>query len=344
MERHRIEAGLLGLLVLIAVGAVFKAAQAVILPLIIAWLLSYLLAPVVNWMVHHRIPVGPSVLVVLVLVLGVCWLAGIFVHARVSAFAGQYDKYQVQLLEIFSDINTRINLPPEVAANLDFNWMQWVGKRVVSFSGSFFTFMSNLVLVLIFLVFMLLGKPYSRFKVMRAFPSERGEQIIDVFNKIAHEIGIYLSLKIGISLITGFLVWGACLLLKIDFPVTWGALAFFLNFIPNIGSVIASIPPILLALVQYYPSYGKAVLAAIAMLGIQQTMGSLIEPKVQGDNLNLSPVVILISLVFWGWLWGITGALLSVPIAVAIKIICENVPPLHPISILMGSGRAYAKE
>jgi predicted PurR-regulated permease PerM len=344
MENHRIETGLLGVLTLIAVGVVFKAAQSVILPLIIAWLLSYLLAPVVNWMVRYKIPVGPAVLLVLVLVLGVCYLAGIFIHARVAAFAGQYEKYQMQLMEIITDVNTRFNLPADVVNNLDFNWMQWIGKKAVGFSSSFVSFMSNLVLVLIFLVFMLLGKPYSRYKVLRAFPKERGEQILNVINKIAHDIGTYLSVKLTISLITGVLVWGGCLLLGIDFPVTWGTLAFFLNFIPTLGSVLASIPPILLALVQYYPSYGRAVATAVIMLSIQQTMGSFIEPKVQGDNLNLSPVVILISLVFWGWLWGITGALLSVPIAVAIKITCENIKPLYPISIMMGSGRAYAKK
>jgi predicted PurR-regulated permease PerM len=132
-------------------------------------------------------------------------------------------------------------------------------------------------------------------------------------------------------------------LIGVDFAVTWGALAFFLNFIPTVGSMIASIPPILVALVQF-DTFWPAVVTALALLTIQMVIGNGITPKVMGDQLNLSPVVVLISLVFWGWLWGIVGALLSTPIASAIKIVCENIDALKPISILMGSGKPYLKE
>jgi predicted PurR-regulated permease PerM len=120
--------------------------------------------------------------------------------------------------------------------------------------------------------------------------------------------------------------------------------AFFLNFIPTIGSIVASIPPILLALVQFYPSFWPGVIAAVSLITIQLSMGNGIAPKVLGDQLNLSPVVILLSLLFWGWLWGIVGALLSVPIAVAIKIVCDNIATLHPVSVMMGSGKSYRRE
>ncbi|MDX1667769.1 MAG: AI-2E family transporter, partial [Saprospiraceae bacterium] len=122
------------------------------------------------------------------------------------------------------------------------------------------------------------------------------------------------------------------------------AMAFFLNFIPTIGSIIASLPPILLAFVQYPddPWKGFATLGLIA--AIQMSVGNVITPKVMGDRLNLSPVVVLISLIFWGWLWGPVGAILSIPIASALKIVCENIESLKPIGILMGSGRSYARD
>jgi predicted PurR-regulated permease PerM len=126
--------------------------------------------------------------------------------------------------------------------------------------------------------------------------------------------------------------------------VTWGALAFFLNFIPTVGSIVASIPPILLALVQFYPSLWPGVVTLLSMMTIQLGMGNALAPKVMGDQLNLSPVVVLLSLLFWGWLWGIVGALLSIPIAAAIKIVCENIETLHPISVMMGSGKTYRRE
>jgi predicted PurR-regulated permease PerM len=133
-------------------------------------------------------------------------------------------------------------------------------------------------------------------------------------------------------------------IIGVDFAVTWGALAFFLNFIPTVGSIMASIPPILLALVQFYPSLWPGIITLITVMTIQLGMGNALAPKVMGDQLNLSPVVVLLSLLFWGWLWGIVGALISIPIAAAIKIICENIETLHPISVMMGSGKTYRRE
>lgn len=346
MESNRVVVALLAILSVIAVGVVFDAAQAVLVPLIIAWLLSYILAPIVNFLVSHKVPVGPATFVVLLLLLGICYLSGLFVHARIAGFADEFPKYQDQLQIIANDIYSKVSqhftLPEEARFNV--NWTKWIGARLVTVSGSFARFFSNLVLVLIFLVFMLLGKPYFECKIKAAFPVSQSRKIARVIGSIARQIGRYLTIKLVVSLVTGFLVWLSCILIGIDFPVTWGALAFFLNFIPTVGSIIASIPPVILAVIQFYPSYWQAMTAAVCMLSIQQIMGSFVEPKVQGDNLNLSPVVILIALVFMGWLWGVVGALLSVPMAVAVKIVCENIAALKPISIMMGSGKTYAKE
>ncbi len=139
------------------------------------------------------------------------------------------------------------------------------------------------------------------------------------------------------------LVWLVLVVAKVDFPMTWAVFTFLLNFIPTVGSVIATVPPVLVALVQFYPGFWPAAIVLILLLAIQQTMGSFIEPKLMGNSLNLSPVVILLSLVFWGWLWGIVGALLSVPIAAAIKIVCENIDALKPVSVLMGAGKSLHK-
>ncbi len=147
-----------------------------------------------------------------------------------------------------------------------------------------------------------------------------------------------------ISLVTGVLVWGALHLIGVDFAVTWGAMAFILNFIPTVGSIVATVPPVLVSIVQFYPQPFYPVLTLLVLLAIQFTIGNVVAPKILGDQLNLSPVVVLLSLVFWGWLWGVVGALLSVPIASAIKIVCENIEPLRPISILMGSSKRYAAE
>jgi predicted PurR-regulated permease PerM len=338
--------GLLTVLVVFAVGAAFKAAQSVLIPLMIAWLLSYICGPMVTFMVHKKVPLGLAVFAVLILVLGVCYLGGIFLIGRVQSFIAEYPKYANQLQAIYNDLmynlSERMNVPEGALA--DINWTQEIGKRLVVASGSLASFAGNLIMVLIFLVFMLLGKPYFKYKVAKAFPPDQATKFTGVTSSISKQIGQYLTVKVAVSGTTGVLVWLGLTVLGVEFPLTWGALAFFLNFIPSVGSIIASIPPILLAIVQFYPSVWMPIVTAVILLTIQMVMGNVIEPKLVGDSLNLSPVVILLSLVFFGWMWGITGALLSVPIVAAIKIFCENIEGLKPISILMGSGKICMKE
>lgn len=338
--------GLLSVLVVFAVAAAFKVAYSVVIPLMIAWLLSYICGPIVNYLVHRKVPLGVAVFAVLMLLLVVFYFCGTFLYGRVRNVLEVSPKYVAQLNSIYSDTVYNLHLSEEYLAGI--NWTEKLGPKLTQLTASTAIWMGNfvgkLLLILIFLVFMLLGKPYFRYKVERAFPPDRASKFSEMTASISKQIGQYLSVKVAISGTTGVLVWLALSLLHVEFALTWGALAFFLNFIPSIGSILASIPPILLAIVQYYPSPWIPVFTAVSLLLIQMTMGNVIEPKIMGDSLNLSPVVILLSLVFFGWLWGMVGALLSVPIAAAIKICCENVEALKPISILMGSGKRFMKD
>ncbi len=336
MKEQRFLIPLVGVIALVAVGFVLKVAQAVILPLIIAWLLSYLLAPIVNFLVCRRIPLAVAIFCVVLLLIGFCYLIGFFVYGRVMSFVGQYDVYAAKLLQISTDFMTRLHIPPEYIK--EFHWTGEIGRWLVSKSGSFVGFMGDMTKVLIFLIFMLTGKPYAKVKIEAAL-GEKSQKISEVTECIAGEISRYLSIKLFISTITALLALALLTIMDIDFAVTWAVLTFLLNFIPTIGSIVATIPPVLIALVQFYPSFWPAVILLIGLIVIQQVMGNILDPKLTGDRLNLSPVVILLSLLFWGWLWGITGALLSVPITSAIKIACENIELLKPVSVMMGSGK-----
>jgi predicted PurR-regulated permease PerM len=329
----------LAVVCLVVLGVVLRAAQSVILPLIVAWLLSYILGPVVTRLTRWRIPTSAAVTVVVLLLFGLVYLGAVFLNARIGAFLDAYPKYQQQLQQVIDDLAARWNVKYNPLETI--NWPEKVGAFLVRLSGSLFVFLSKLVMVIIFLVFMLLGKPYYRYKLRAAFAPRFASQIDSLLTSVSSEIGRYLSTQFLISFATGLLVWLVLLLIGVDFALTFGAAAFVLNFIPTIGSIIASIPPVLLALVEFYPRVWPGVMTLLALLAIQMTIGNFISPKVMGDKLNLSPVVVLLSLVFWGWLWGVTGALLSVPIASAIKIFCANFEPLRPISILMGSGKSY---
>ncbi len=337
MKDQRILTLLLAIIALVCVGFVLNAARVVILPLVIAWFISYIVAPIVTYLVNHRIPNGLAVLVVFLLLLGFFYLTGFFVQTRVMMFIREYESYARQLSSINADVLAYFNIPDTYLS--DYDWTRQLGRYLVTLSGSFVNLLSNMGMVLIFLVFMLLGKPYTQRKINSAFPSEQANKVTRVLAAITGQISRYLAIKLMVSLVTALMVWVVLVALKVDFPVTWAVLTFLLNFIPTVGSIIATIPPTLVALVQHYPNIWTSVMVLIFLIVIQQAMGSFIEPKLAGARLNLSPVVILLSLVFWGWLWGVTGALLSVPIAAAIKICCENIEALKPVSVMMGSGK-----
>ena len=342
LDRHRIAVTLLSILTVVAVGFVLKQAQSVVLPLIIAWLLSYILSPAVTFMARHKVPRALAVFLVIMFLFGVCYGGGVFLHGRISALAAAFPKYQESFTELMNVLEKRFN----VAYNplTDVNWGKLIGGYLVTLSGSLFSFFSKLVLVIIFLIFIFAGQPYFKFKLRKALSSEYADHMATMVTSISSQISHYLSVQFLVSAATGSIVWGALTLIGVDFAITWGALAFFLNFIPTVGSILASIPPILIAFIQYYPSVWPGVVTLVAIVSIQLIIGNGISPKIMGDRLNLSPVVVLLSLLFWGWLWGVVGALLAIPITAAIKIVCENFSELRPISIMMGSGKAYRHE
>ena len=332
----------LGILALIAVGAVLKAAQGVVIPLLIAWLLSYLLAPAVTFLVRRlRFPAPLAVAGVVLLLLLASWGAGLVIHQRLLAFAKAFPAYQDKITALYAHYGSELNVPTPVLKDLDLTAQ--IGPLVLRTSRFFIAFITNAILVMIFLVFMLLAKPFANDKLRAALP-DRADTLIAITNTISRQIGAYLGALFVISLVTGLVVWGVLAWIGVEFAFTWGLLAFVLNFVPTLGSIVASIPPVLMALAQFAPSFWPAVGVAAALFVIQQTLGNFIAPKVYGDRLNLSPVVILLFLVFWGWLWGITGALLAVPLAAAIQIALAHIPALAPLAVLMGSGKRYAKK
>ena len=332
----------LGILALIAVGAVLKAAQGVVIPLLIAWLLSYLLAPAVTFLVRRlRFPAPLAVAGVVLLLLLASWGAGLVIHQRLLAFAKAFPAYQDKITALYAHYGSELNVPTPVLKDLDLTAQ--IGPLVLRTSRFFIAFITNAILVMIFLVFMLLAKPFANDKLRAALP-DRADTLIAITNTISRQIGAYLGALFVISLVTGLVVWGVLAWIGVEFAFTWGLLAFVLNFVPTLGSIVASIPPVLMALAQFAPSFWPAVGVAAVLFVIQQTLGNFIAPKVYGDRLNLSPVVILLFLVFWGWLWGITGALLAVPLAAAIQIALAHIPALAPLAVLMGSGKRYAKK
>ncbi|HPC70876.1 MAG TPA: AI-2E family transporter, partial [Treponema sp.] len=160
---------------------------------------------------------------------------------------------------------------------------------------------------------------------------------------IVTQVSRYLTIKFFVSLATGILVALGLALLKVDFWLIWGIISFILNFIPTIGSLAAGAGVTLFALLQFWP-HGWPILGAfLVMLLVNFIIGNILEPQIQGDNLGLSPFVVLVSLLAWGWLWGFAGLVLAVPMTVIVKIVCEHIPLLEPVAILIGSYKDILK-
>lgn len=343
MASQRMTVLFLAILTLIALGMVLRSGRGVVLPLLLAMLLSNIFVPFVRRTKARGIPPILTISVILSLFVGICLLAVLSINARVVALAQAFPRYYARLLSLVQSLANDFDLPVHFWEGL--NLGDKAAAYLLNLSGSAVSLLSNLVLVIIFMVFILLGSPYFTYKLRKAFSLSGAERIDHIIDGISSQISRYLLTQTLISAGTGLLVWFfLAFFVGVDFPITWGLLAFFLNFIPTIGSIVASMPPILFALVQFYPDWGPFVTASLGLLLIQFVMGNLLTPKLMGDRLNLSPVVVLISLLLWGWLWGVAGALLSVPITAVVKIICENVEALTPLSALMGSGRSYQRE
>lgn len=349
MKDIKILTGCVAMLTVIAVGFVLQAAQSVFLPLFIAWIISYMMAPGVRFLTRLKVPIGVTTFLLLAVLLYVITVAGSYLSTLIMESSDSIMDYYQRLVAIWQQFSGRYHITADYLKGVD--WASALRSTLIAFSGSMVTIISKAVMVVVFLMFILIGSPYVEYKMRRAFP-QKNAQVMNILDTISQQIGRFLSVMVLISAATGLCIWGGLKLVGVDFAVTWGVLAFILNFIPTVGSIVASIPPVLVSLVQFYPAAQGAafgippqVFMTIAVvLIVQVTIGNIITPKVMGDSMNLSPVIILLSLLFWGWLWGVAGALLSMPIAAMIKIVCDNVRQLNMVGVLMGSGQSYKKE
>ncbi len=152
----------------------------------------------------------------------------------------------------------------------------------------------------------------------------------------------YLGIKTAVSLVTGLLIGTWAWLLDLDFPVLLGLIGFALNYVPTIGSILAVIPALFLSLVQF-GSFGHSVLVLGGYLFINAVFGNIIEPNLMGRRLGLSTLVVILSLIFWAWVWGPIGALLAVPLTMVVKIMLENTEDLHWVAVLLDKSPPQAR-
>jgi len=337
------------LVALIAVflgGAVLKITGAFILPFTLALLLALVMTPFVNFLVKFKIPRAVSIIFAGVLVIAAVTATGAMVFSTVRSILQVFPRYETRLTEIYVWLSQFFDLSYDEELSVFQNlWSQLaIRSRIQLYTftvtNAFVSFLRDAVMVTLFLVFMLFEGVFIKEKLSVAFENQWAGQIGRISTDIMQQISRYLTVKFIISVFNGVIVGFLLRLVGVEFAEVWGILQFVLNFIPTLGSITIGVVVSFFSLIQFWPEPGPIIWTVIIMLGTNMVIGNVLDPKIMGDRLGISPIAILLSLVIWGYIWGFAGMVIAVPMMVIIKIICENVSVLEPISVILSSRRA----
>ncbi|MGY1506355.1 AI-2E family transporter [Klebsiella pneumoniae] len=323
---------MLGMLVIILTGIRFAAD--IIVPFILALFLAVIINPLVQLLVRCRVPrvLAISLLIGLIVMLAIVLLASLGTSLNeLARTLPQYRNYLYEPMQTIAPWLQRMGFTVSVVELNKYIDPNAVMTLVTSLLTQLSNAMSSIFLLLLTVVFMLLEVPQlpAKLQQLMSRPVEGMGAIQRAIDSVSH----YLVLKTAISLITGLVVWGMLVLLDVRFAFMWGLLAFALNYIPNIGSVLAAIPPILQVLV-FGGLYEELVVLA-GYLIVNLVFGNILEPRIMGRGLGLSTLVVFLSLIFWGWLLGPVGMLLSVPLTIIVKIALEQTSGGQSIAFLL---------
>ncbi|OHU86522.1 MULTISPECIES: AI-2E family transporter [Pseudoalteromonas] len=321
---------------LVIVLAGIKLASDIVVPFILAAFIAIICNPLLKFFARFNIPKGIAIILVIALILAIGTSIAGLVGQSVNDFSQQLPNYREQLQSKFIwlvDAAAQHNIlidKQQIIALFDPGKMIDMASSMLTGLGGV---MANVFLIILTVVFMLFEAPTIANKVHLALDDP--EMKLKQIDRFLESINSYLAIKTLVSLATGLCASLMLWLLNIDYFILWGVVAFFLNYIPNIGSIIAAIPAVLLALVTQGPII--AGLVAAGYVTINTVMGNIVEPKYMGRGLGLSALVVFLSLIFWGWLLGTVGMLLSVPLTMVVKIALENSEDGHWLSTLLGS-------
>lgn len=322
----------------IIIVAGMKSATGIVVPFLLALFLSIICAPSLFWMQKKGIP---SILAILILMFGmVCiqMLLVTLVSSSIADFSDNIPFYQERLkILTFKSLKVMSRFGVELEA--DKLTQIFNPSRILKFVATTLNGLGGVLTntFLVFLTFIFILSEASGFpNKLRAILNDKNSDLGE-YAQITDGVKRYLGIKTITSLATGFIIFIWLSVQGVDYPVMWGVFAFLLNYIPNIGSIIAAVPAVLLALIQLGPL--SAGIAALGFLLVNVLVGSVIEPKVMGQGIGLSALVVFLSLTFWGWVLGPVGMLLSVPLTMAVKIALSESESTKWLSILLGSNK-----
>ena len=328
----QVSRAILVLAAVVVIIAGMKQAAALLVPFLLSVFIAVLSLPAMKGLEKRGLGAGLSLLVVVLGVFGAGFLLSLLIGTSIDDFRRSLPEYQQRITEqkdmLVAWLNGHgITVPPSVGGEiLDPNAAM---RLLSSIFRSFGSVLTNSFLILITVIFILLeAKSFS--KKFAQISDQKSEFIDDFVGKLNGYMGIKTLTSIATGVLVTLLLW----LLGVDNAQLWGVMAFLLNYVPNIGSIIAAVPAVLLALVQLGP--GSALLVAGGYLVINIVVGSVLEPRFMGKGLGLSTLVVFLSLVFWGWVLGPVGMLLSVPLTITVKLALDSKKETRWLGVLLG--------
>jgi AI-2 transport protein TqsA len=333
--------GLLAVIAVILVAAALRACAVVAMPLAFAFFVAVLVHPVEEFLAA-RLPAKLqwlSLVLSMLLVVSVLALAVTLVWVTLLPVIAGAPDYLQQMQDRLADLSAwaerrGIDLPRDLdlAGTLISSGAQSLLWGLTS-AGEVLAF---LILVFFFTLLMLLEASAWRRKTEAALRRRHTAAVLQTTAAVAHKVRRFVLNRTLISLIAATTEGGWLWLMGVDFAPFWAVLIFFLNYLPNIGSIVALSLATLLAFVQFGAAW--ALLIGGGLTAIDQVLGNFVDPRLESRTLNVSSLVVLLAVIFWGWLWGVVGALLAVPLTVTILLVCAHVPMLEPVAVLLSGG------
>lgn len=344
---QRVAAVATTLIAAIAVGVVLKHLGGILIPFVLAGFLSILFKPVIEALRSKGIPRAVGVVAVLGITSAGLWLFYLIAASGAESFSERAGYYSQKLDALLADAG-RVLHPFIGKGQASLSWQDIISaERITALATQqvtgIITLLSDSVMVLLYLLFMLLAGDTLPAKIRQAFRNNDEERLVMILSELHGKIRKYLQVKTAFNIFNGFATWLVLISFGVDFAALFGLIAFALHYIPNIGSILSTVLPVVLYLVQTGDVASVVVLLVVLTL-VQNLIGNVLEPKVMGVQLKLSPVVVLFSLIFWGWMWGVVGMILSIPMVAVLKVILESFPSTRPLGILMGNGVEHTEQ
>lgn len=329
----------------IIAGGVLRLTSSVALPFTIAVLLAFVMFPLIKKLDTIRAPRALSIILAVIIIVAGLYVFGMILFSSGVMVVNQFPQYEDRLIEIYTYIARLFDLPFDEDLTFFENLWAQLGIRTfardfaISLSNMLLQFIIGAVIVILFVVFLLLEASFFKEKLETAF-ANRSQRIDKMGHDLMSQVTRYLTAKFFISLANGVIFAVSFYFIGLEFAVVWGVLQFLLNFIPNLGSITAGVVISTFALIQFWPDPVPIIIVVAIILAVNLILCNIFDPKIVGEHVGISPLVILASLAIWGWIWGFAGMVLAVPMTVIIKIVCENIPIMEPVSILLGTRKS----